>query len=116
MDREKEFLENLAEAYKTYDASVVENYLAEDMHYASLWVLQELTSKAEYMDYLRDKLLSMQRSYRTMEFQIVKGNIHKWALVIVNQPTPDGGSGCFVADLDDAGKVKMLNITRYDFS
>ena len=116
MDKEREFLEKLAEAYKTYDASVVENYLAEDMHYASLWVFQELTSKAEYMDYLRGKLLSMQRSYRTMEFQIVKGKSHKWALVIVNQPTPDNGSGCFIADLDDTGKVKMLNITLHEFS
>ncbi len=45
--REVEFLNKLAEAYTNYDASVIEEYLADDMHYASMWVFQEMTSKYE---------------------------------------------------------------------
>ena len=53
---EKDFLQKLAEAYTKYDASIIEPYLAENMHYASMWVFHEMTSKQEYMDYLIGKL------------------------------------------------------------
>ena len=46
---EELFLKKLAEAYQTYDASIIEDYLANDMQYASFWVFQELTSKEDYL-------------------------------------------------------------------
>lgn len=67
MDKEKEFLEKLAEAYQTYDASVVEDYLAEDMHYASMWVFHEMTSKEEYINYLKGKLETMKRTNKKID-------------------------------------------------
>jgi hypothetical protein len=36
--------------------------LAEDFHYASQWVLSEITSKAEYLAYITPKLESIRRS------------------------------------------------------
>lgn len=59
--REVEFLKKLAEAYTNYDASVIEEYLTDDMHYASMWVFHEMTSKDEYLDYLRGKLETMKK-------------------------------------------------------
>ncbi len=45
MEREKLFLEKLADAYQTYDASIVEDYLADDSHDESMWVFHEMTAK-----------------------------------------------------------------------
>ncbi|MBR4712076.1 MAG: hypothetical protein IKP27_00130 [Paludibacteraceae bacterium] len=39
---EEQFLIKLAEAYTKYDASIIEPYLADDMHYASMWVFDEM--------------------------------------------------------------------------
>ena len=107
---EELFLNKLAEAYQTYDASIVEDYLADDMHYASMWVFHEMTSKEEYMDYLTGKLQTLKEHRVQIEFQIVQGKIHKKALLVMNDETPEGKFG-FVVDFNEEGKVKMLNIT-----
>ncbi len=46
----------------TLDASRLGSLLAEDFHYASQWVLPEITSKAEYLAYITPKLESIRRS------------------------------------------------------
>ncbi len=107
---EELFLNKLAEAYQTYDASIVEDYLADDMHYASMWVFHEMTSKQEYMDYLTGKLQTMKKNGVRMEFQIVQGRMHEKALLVTNNEAPEGKFG-FVVDFNEEGKVKMLNIT-----
>lgn len=107
---EELFLTKLAEAYQTYDASIIENYLADDMHYASMWVFHEMTSKQEYMDYLTGKLQTLKKNGVRMEFQIVQGRIHEKALLVTNDEAPEGKYG-FIADFNKEGKVKMLNIT-----
>lgn len=102
--REVEFLKKLAEAYTNYDASVIEEYLADDMHYASMWVFHEMTSKDEYLDYLRSKLKTMKNDESKFKFRIVDGRQHDKGLMVDDQAG-------FVVDFDDNGKVKMLNIT-----
>ena len=111
---EELFLNKLAEAYQTYDASILEDYLADDMHYASMWVFHEMTSKQEYMDYLTGKLQTLKKNGVRMEFQIVQGMMHEKALLVINQQSPDGNFG-FVADFNDDGKVIKLNITIQAF-
>ena len=111
---EKEFLLKLAEAYQTYSTCVIEDYLAEDMHYASMWVYHEMTSKEEYLAYLVGKLEHMRKSGVRMEFELVNGRQHKNALLVTNQQAPEGNIG-FVVDFNDKCKVKMLNITCQAF-
>ena len=104
----------LAEAYQNYDASIIDSYLADDMHYVSMWVFHEMTSKQEYMDYLVGKLQTMKENGARMEFQIVPGRMHEKALLVTNDEAPEGKFG-FVADFNREGKVKMLNITAQAF-
>lgn len=111
MEKEKLFLEKLAEAYQTYDASIIEDYLADDMHYASMWVFHEMTSKAEYVDYLKGKLHTFKCNNICFEFEVVKGGMHEHALLVTNQLGPNGEQLGFVADFDDNGRVVMINIT-----
>ena len=112
---EKEFLLKLAEAYQQYDASIIEPYLADDMHYASMWVFHEMTSKKEYLDYLVGKLQTMKRSGTRIEFKLIHGGMHEYGLVITNQKDHQGSPMGFIADFNEEGKVKMLNITIPSF-
>lgn len=111
---EKEFLLKLAEAYQKYDASIIADYWADNMHYASMWVFSEITSKQEYMEYLTGKLQTMKDRGSKMEFQLVSGQMHQYALLVTNQRAPEGNFG-FVADFNSEGKVKTLNITVQSF-
>ena len=112
---EELFLKKLAEAYQIYDASIIEDHLANNMHYASFWVFQELTSKEEYMDYLRGKLQTMKNSGTTFEFQIVNGQYHSKALLVHKVNGQLDNQGGFVADFNEEGKVIMLNMTIPSF-
>ena len=51
-----EALTAYAEMINTLDASRLEPLLADDFHYASQKVFHEMTSKAEYMEYIVGKL------------------------------------------------------------
>ena len=77
---EKEFLFKLAEAYQKYDASIIKDYLADDM--LSINVGPEITSKKEYLDYLTRTLHAMKMHNVQMEFEIVQGRMHRYALLI----------------------------------
>ena len=114
MTTDIEFLMKLAEAYQTYNASIIEPYLANDMHYASTWVFDEMTSKSEYLDYFVGKLQALKKHGLRIEFELVKGRLYENALLITNQTSPDGSFG-FVADFNQEGKVKMLNMTLQSF-
>lgn len=111
---EKEFLLKFAQAYQMYDATIIDNDLADDMHYASMWVLEELKSKEEYLGYLTGKLATLKEHNIRMEYEIVPGGMHRNALLVTNQQTPDGPFG-FVVDFNDEGKVKMINVIAQAF-
>ncbi len=82
MEQEFLFLNNLADAYRNYDVSYIENWLDDNMHYTSMWVFQELKSKEEYLDYLSGKLQTMKERNTKMDFEIVKGGMHNHALLV----------------------------------
>lgn len=106
---ETEFLNKLAEAYNKYDVSIIENELADDMHYASLWVFEEINSKKDFLNYLREKLYSMKSKGVKFDFEIVSGRMHDNALLVRNQ-------NCgFVVEFDSNNKVKMINMTSPAF-
>ncbi|MDY6370726.1 MAG: hypothetical protein SPL12_00315 [Bacteroidales bacterium] len=107
-EKQEEFLQKLAETYQTYNPSIVQPYLAEDVHYASLWVFQKLKSKQEYLDYLSGKLDAMKNSGKQFDFRIVDGSHYAKALLV--------GTECgFVVDFNDDGKVCMINMTAPEF-
>ena len=46
----------------TLDVSHLEPFLAEDFHYASQWVFDEIASKGDYLDYIVPKLEAIHQS------------------------------------------------------
>lgn len=51
-----EALETYGVMMNTLDASKIEPILAEDFHYSSQWVLTDITSKQDFLDYITPKL------------------------------------------------------------
>ena len=46
----------------TLNVDAIEPLLTDDFHYSSQWVLAEITSKQEYLDYIRPKLKAVRDS------------------------------------------------------
>ena len=59
---ERDAAEAWARAYNLLDAGEISPLLAEDVHYASQWVFDELESRADYLHYLEGKLAAIGRS------------------------------------------------------
>lgn len=57
-----EALRAYAAMMNTLDSTHIEEILADDFHYASQWVLSEIKSKQEYLDYIRPKLKAVKSS------------------------------------------------------
>ena len=55
-------LETYAVMMNTLDASKIEPILAEDFHYSSQWVLTDITSKQDFLDYIIPKLEAIRAS------------------------------------------------------
>lgn len=110
---EKEFLLKLAEVYQKFDASIIKDYLADDMFCIN--VGPEMNSKKDYLDYFTRTLHAMKMHNVQMEFEIVQGRMHRYALLITNQQTSSGEYGGYVVDFNNEGKVKMLKITLASF-
>ena len=106
---EVQLLNKLAEAYTKYDATIIENYLSDDVHYASMWVFGELESKEEYMDYLRGKLQTMKNNYVVHEFEIVQGQ-RGLGLLVTNAKSPEGGGLGFVIQLNEDNKISRIDM------
>ena len=59
---EERALEAYAAMMNTLDVSILEPLLAEDFHYASQWVFEEIESKTEYLNYIVPKLEAIRES------------------------------------------------------
>ena len=55
-------VELLLDAWTSLDPNIIEPLLAEDLHYYSWWVMSEIHSKSEYMDYIRGKFTTLRES------------------------------------------------------
>ena len=55
-------LETYAVMMNTLNASKIEPILAEDFHYSSQWVLTDITSKQDFLDYITPKLEAIRAS------------------------------------------------------
>jgi hypothetical protein len=59
---QEDALRAYATMFNTLDAGKFAPLLADDFHYASQWVFAEITSKAEYLDYITKKLEAVKAS------------------------------------------------------
>lgn len=63
------------EAYKQFDASIIEPYLDKDFHYKSDWVFDELPSRVEFMEYFKGKLQELKNDgYITSEYDLIRNH------------------------------------------
>lgn len=108
-----QLLNKLADTYTKYDASIIEEYLAEDFHYASMWVFDEITSKEAYLNYLRGKLQTMKNNGVLHKFEIIQGS-RGYGLLVTYPPSNDDGYG-FVIQLNDNNKIARIDMTAACF-
>ena len=101
---QQEFLEQLANAYSIFDSSAIEPYLAYNFTHTSMWVLTDITSKKEYLDYLSAKLRTMKNASVNNKFRIVYDKRDGRPYLICNQKTPEGDFGLFEAKTEN-GKI-----------
>ena len=62
----KKALVAYAKMLNSFSVSHLEPLLAEDFHYASQWVFEEITSKQDYLEYIAPKLLAVKNSTNTV--------------------------------------------------
>ena len=63
-----------SEAWRKFDASIVEPYLDKDFHYGSDWVFDEMPSRKEYLDYFTAKLATVKSKASQMAMGVCRNH------------------------------------------
>lgn len=106
---EEKFLHLLAQAYEMYEiGTTLPDLLAENMRYSSTWVMRDLYSKQEYLEYLTGKLNTMKKDHIENRF-IMMHTIDDKPFLKVAQETKVGHIG-FSCKCDDRGLICNLDI------
>lgn len=103
-------LEAYATMMNTLDASKIEPILAEDFHYSSQWVLTDITSKQEFLDYIIPKLKAIRAS--GSEVWAEMGELTReipGPCVVMAQGQRDNLLAVILAKVD-GGKLKSLSM------
>lgn len=110
-EAEEKLLNLLKNSYQNYNADDIKDALADDMTYDNTWVIPQITSKQEYLDYLVHKLLVMKEKKTEFNFLIVfeegQGRPH-----LIFTPKNQGAFGCFTIEEQD-GLIKALHLTPH---
>ena len=77
--------EKYAEAWRRYDADIIEPYLDKDFHYSSTWVFDEMPSRYEYIEYFRGKLKTISKSRPLLKVRPALNNVTGQVGVIIYQ-------------------------------
>ncbi len=96
-----------AEAWRQFDASIVEPYLDKDFHYASDWVFDEMPSRAEYMEYFKVKLDTLSRSNK-LDISIGRNRQTEQVCVLIKQ----GELSALVLETKD-GRITSARMQDY---
>ena len=108
------FLENLAKAYTECNTEYIIHSLADNFHYNSMWVFEEL-NKEKYIKYITTKLAVRYRSKSVFNSCIMyvqgSGEPH----LLLTPKTPEGDFGCFIAKANKEGFIEELSLTSGRF-
>lgn len=117
MDIIEVFLDKLKQAYLTYDVSLIADMLADSFVYESFFEFHHITTKNEYLKYLSDLLLSMQKvNYIEPMEHLYDAETDRQVLVLTQKRVPPGNEFvCFVAQTDNCGKINKLELTLSSF-
>ena len=68
----RELVERLATAYNRQDISILKEVLHPELLYSSQWVLQSITSRKEYLDYIEGKFKTITKTKARIFAEIAK--------------------------------------------
>ena len=105
-----EALRAYARMMNTLDASHIEPLLADDFHYASQWVFEEITSKQSFLDYIKPKLAAIAKSgtHAYAEMAELKG-YGGGPCVVMAQGSKDNIVATVLAEVNE-GSIKRLDM------
>ncbi len=110
---EESFLEKLQKAYTNYDAGCIKDFLADNVTYDSIWVIEQITNKTDYCNYLECKLKAMKEKNTVINFLMMyeqgKGRPH-----LIFTPKNNNSYGCFTIETEN-NLIKAIHLTPSDF-
>ena len=110
---EESFLNKLQKTYTNYDAECIKDFLADNVTYDSIWVIEQITNKTDYCNYLEKKLLAMKEKNTVINFMMMyeqgKGRPH-----LIFTPKNKDSYGCFTIESEN-NIIKAIHLTPSDF-
>ncbi len=111
--QEEKFLTLLKNTYENYSADFIKEALADDMTYDNTWMLSQITSKEEYLNYLVPKLSVMKEKNTAFNFLMVYQEGQSRPHLIFTPKNQDA-FGCFTIE-ESNGMIKAIHLEPANF-
>ena len=103
------FTKAFTSAWNSLDISPIESLLDDNFHYSSFWVLEEMTSAKQYLDYLKGKFATLRRSGSLVKAEHIPGR----DFIILTQ---DNRNRCgIILTVNDLGLIARADMMPIEF-
>lgn len=103
------YTQAFASAWNSLDISPIEHLLDDNFHYSSFWVIEEMTSAEQYLNYLKGKFATIRRTGSEIKAEYVSGRDY----IILTQ---DNARKCgIIIIVNDHGLIARADMMPVEF-
>jgi hypothetical protein len=106
-----QLIQKIAESWQKLDASIIEPYLDKDFHYTSDAVFYEMSSRHEYMDYIKAKFHRLEDHSNPIEIQIARIQGTDTAALLLHQSAFN--QTLFISITTENGRITSMRMGEY---
>ncbi len=112
---EEDFLRKIGKMYSEYAAEDIQCHMEPDFRYSSFFVLSEMTSANEYVDYITAKIQTFKRKNIVIKTKIMHIKGSGKPCLVLDQQDSDIEPGCLTADRSKNGLIARMDIMPCSF-
>ena len=103
------YTQAFASAWNSLDISPIATLLDDNFHYSSFWVLEQMTTAEQYLDYLKGKFATLRRSGSLVKAEHIPGK----DFIILTQ---DNRNRCgIILTVNDLGLIARADMMPIEF-
>jgi len=107
-----QLIQKIAESWQKLDVSIIGPYLDKDFHYTSDAVFYEMSSRHEYMDYIKAKFHHLENHSNPIEIQIARIQGTDTAALLLHQSAYNQTLSITITT--ENGRITSMRMSEYD--
>lgn len=111
---EEEFLDKISKIYSQYEPIDIYQHMEFNFRYSSFWVFSEITSAAEYVDYITNKAKTLKENGQMMKIKMMHIKDSGKPCLVLEQKGDDDPA-CLMVETSNNGLISRMDMMPISF-